>query len=56
MVHNFDTVATREFYAGPGRWNDPDIGVEWPLDAPILSERDQKTESFAEFTKRVRSR
>ena len=38
------------------RWNDPDIGVEWPLDAPILSERDQKTESFAEFTKRVRSR
>lgn len=25
MVHNFDTVATREFYAGPGRWNDPDM-------------------------------
>ncbi|RZJ06461.1 MAG: alpha-galactosidase [Rubrivivax sp.] len=25
MVHNFDSVATREFYAGPGRWNDPDM-------------------------------
>ncbi len=25
MVHNFDTVSTREFYAGPGRWNDPDM-------------------------------
>lgn len=25
MLHNFDTVATREFYAGPGRWNDPDM-------------------------------
>lgn len=25
MVHNFDTIATREFYAGPGRWNDPDM-------------------------------
>ena len=38
------------------RWNDPDIGVKWPFDAPILSERDQKTETFAEYTKRVRSR
>ena len=25
MLHNFDSVATREFYAGPGRWNDPDM-------------------------------
>jgi hypothetical protein len=25
MLHNFDTVATREFYAGPGHWNDPDM-------------------------------
>jgi hypothetical protein len=25
MIHNFDTVATRELYAGPGRWNDPDM-------------------------------
>jgi dTDP-4-dehydrorhamnose 3,5-epimerase len=22
-------------------WNDPDIGIEWPTDAPILSERDR---------------
>ena len=21
-------------------WNDPDIGIEWPLQDPILSERD----------------
>lgn len=25
MLHNFDTVSTRELYAGPGRWNDPDM-------------------------------
>jgi alpha-galactosidase len=25
MLHTFDTVVTRELYAGPGRWNDPDM-------------------------------
>lgn len=38
------------------RWNDPDIGVKWPIEDPILSERDQQTESFADYTKRMRSR
>jgi dTDP-4-dehydrorhamnose 3,5-epimerase len=23
-------------------WNDPDIGIEWPIDLPILSEKDLK--------------
>ena len=23
------------------RWNDPEIGVKWPIDTPILSEKDQ---------------
>lgn len=25
MLHNFDSASTREMYAGPGRWNDPDM-------------------------------
>ncbi|MBD3166304.1 dTDP-4-dehydrorhamnose 3,5-epimerase [bacterium] len=25
------------------RWDDPDIGIEWPVDEPILSEKDQAT-------------
>lgn len=25
MLHNFDSAVTREMYAGPGRWNDPDM-------------------------------
>lgn len=25
MLHSFDSVSTRELYAGPGRWNDPDM-------------------------------
>jgi alpha-galactosidase len=25
MLHNFDSASKREMYAGPGRWNDPDM-------------------------------
>lgn len=29
-------------------WDDPDIGVEWPIDDPIISERDMNNPSFRE--------
>jgi dTDP-4-dehydrorhamnose 3,5-epimerase len=29
-------------------WNDPDIGIEWPLSDPILSERDRSAPRLAE--------
>jgi dTDP-4-dehydrorhamnose 3,5-epimerase len=35
------------------RWNDPEIGLVWPITAPILSERDQTSESFAAFKART---
>jgi len=35
------------------RWNDPEIGVEWPVPAPLLSPRDEQTESFADYKKRL---
>ena len=35
-----------EFYSPQNelaiRWNDPDIGIEWPIKEPLLSERDAK--------------
>jgi len=34
------------------RWNDPEIGLAWPVTTPILSERDQTSESFAAFKAR----
>jgi dTDP-4-dehydrorhamnose 3,5-epimerase len=30
-------------------WNDPEVGVEWPISDPILSQRDQGAPGFAEI-------
>ncbi len=35
-------------------WNDPELGVEWPVADPILSVRDEQGESFASFARRIR--
>jgi len=29
-------------------WNDPDVGVEWPVDDPLLSERDKQALRLSE--------
>lgn len=29
-------------------WDDPDVGVEWPVDNPLLSERDKQAPQLAE--------
>lgn len=34
---------------GTIRWNDPDIGIDWPVDNAILSEKDSGAKSFREF-------
>jgi|SRR5918993_1590093 dTDP-4-dehydrorhamnose 3,5-epimerase len=33
-------------------WNDPDVGVAWPLTEPILSGRDQQGTSFEDYAQR----
>ena len=30
-------------------WDDPDLGVEWPVSEPALSERDRSTPRLAEI-------
>ena len=38
-------------------WNDPELAVEWPLEKiekQIVSEKDQKLQSFAEFQKKYK--
>lgn len=34
---------------GTVAWNDPDIGVEWPFDDPVLSARDQNGMSLKQY-------
>ena len=37
--------STEESFA----WNDSDIGIQWPIQSPIVSERDKVARSFAEI-------
>jgi len=30
-------------------WNDPDVGIKWPFQDPILSKRDQNQRSLAQY-------
>jgi dTDP-4-dehydrorhamnose 3,5-epimerase len=39
---------------GSIRWDDPDLGIPWPVSRPTLSPRDEQAESFATFRARVR--
>jgi dTDP-4-dehydrorhamnose 3,5-epimerase len=34
---------------GTVSWNDPDINVDWPLDDPVLSQRDQSGKSLRQY-------
>lgn len=36
---------------GSIRWDDPDIGVKWPIKDPVLSPRDQQAMSLQEYKK-----
>jgi dTDP-4-dehydrorhamnose 3,5-epimerase len=63
FAHGFATVSEycevqykqTEFYnpeaEGGIAWNDPDIGISWPSQNPILSGRDQRQPSFADYKK-----
>lgn len=36
-------------------WNDPEIGVEWPVKEPILSEKDKVNPSLVEYKQSLQS-
>jgi len=37
------------------RWNDPEIGVEWPITDPILSQKDSNLPFLNEIEGRLRA-
>jgi len=34
------------------KWNDPAIGIKWPIDNPILSDKDNNAQSLSDWSKR----
>jgi dTDP-4-dehydrorhamnose 3,5-epimerase len=34
-------------------WNDPDLAIRWPIDDPILSEKDRRLPTLAELASRA---
>ncbi len=36
-------------------WNDPALGIDWPIDDPVLSEKDQNAQTLAHWLKREES-
>ena len=47
VVYKLSNVYDPETESGIA-WDDPDIGVEWPLSDPVLSERDRNAPRLAE--------
>jgi dTDP-4-dehydrorhamnose 3,5-epimerase len=37
------------------RWDDPEIGIDWPVKDPVLSERDRSAQTLAEWLSRKES-
>jgi len=36
-------------------WSDPEIGIDWPVEAPLLSEKDEQAQTLAQWLARPES-
>jgi dTDP-4-dehydrorhamnose 3,5-epimerase len=44
----YDAALESEF-----AWNDPQVGIKWPVDDPLLSPRDSRAQSFEEYIEKT---
>ena len=54
LQEDFSVQCTTDTYVSPEheralQWNDPDLGIDWGIDAPLLSPKDAVAGSFADF-------
>jgi dTDP-4-dehydrorhamnose 3,5-epimerase len=52
VVYKVDNYYSTENESGI-LWNDPDIGIDWPVKEPLLSEKDKKNMTLKEFIKKL---
>jgi dTDP-4-dehydrorhamnose 3,5-epimerase len=48
VLYRLSTYYDPELETGVA-WDDPEIGIEWPIDDPVLSERDRNAPALAEI-------
>jgi dTDP-4-dehydrorhamnose 3,5-epimerase len=48
VIYKADTLYNPQGEGGI-HWNDPDLAIPWPLQSPIVSDRDQRLDSFASY-------
>ncbi|MCD6559526.1 MAG: dTDP-4-dehydrorhamnose 3,5-epimerase [Palaeococcus sp.] len=51
VVYKVDNVYAPDYDAGV-IWNDPDIGIDWPIEEPIISKKDQKLPTLRELVEK----
>ncbi len=54
LTENCEVLYTMDNYYTPEsegsiRWDDPDVGIDWPVTKPVISKKDAKAKSFKEF-------
>jgi len=51
VVYKVDNVYAPD-YDGGVIWNDPDIGIDWPIEEPVISKKDQKLPTLRELVEK----
>jgi dTDP-4-dehydrorhamnose 3,5-epimerase len=53
VIYKVDNIYKPEYEVGI-IWNDPDIGIEWNIENPVLSEKDKKNITLKEFIEKYK--